>query len=137
MGKGGAGANNCWGDAAVILTWNLYLQYGDKAILEENYEALCRWVDMLESTSEHYIRYAGGYGDHLSLESTPQDLSDTAWCANSARLVAEMSGILGKTEEQQKYTQIYESFKRAWQDNYVAEDGSICIGTGIRFVPGR
>lgn len=136
MGKGGAGANNCWGDAAVILTWNLYLQYGDKAILEENYEALCRWVDMLESTSEHYIRYAGGYGDHLSLESTPQDLSDTAWCANSARLVAEMSGILGKTEEQQKYTQIYESFKRAWQDNYVAEDGSIECYTQTAYVLG-
>lgn len=126
-GTGGAASHNCWGDAAVIITWNLYTQYGDKRILEDNYEALCKWVDMLADTSEDYIRDWGGYGDHLSLEDTPADLSDTAWCARSADLVSKMAQVLGKEEDAAYYRQIYEAYKEAWQGRYVLPDGlTIC-----------
>lgn len=135
-GSGGAASHNCWGDAPVVITWNLYTQYGDKSIIEENYEALVRWMEMLVNTSENNIRYWDGYGDHLSLESTPAELSDTAWCAHSADLLSRMAVVLGKTEDAEKYRQIYESFKQAWQEQFVMEDGITICNTQTSYALG-
>ncbi|MBD5548951.1 MAG: family 78 glycoside hydrolase catalytic domain [Lachnospiraceae bacterium] len=135
-GTGGASANNCWGDAAVVITWNLYTQYGDKIILRENYEALCSWVDMLAATSEDYIRDWGGYGDHLSLEDTPSDLSDTAWCAHAADLLSRMAKVLGEEEDAVYYEQIYEEFRKAWQGRYILSDGTTTCDTQTSYVLG-
>lgn len=135
-GTGGAASNNCWGDAPVIITWNLYTQFGDKRILEENYEALCRWMDMLVETSDNYIRYWGGYGDHLSRESTPADVTDTAWCARSAQLVSKMASVLGHAEDAEYYGQIHENFKQAWQNAYVTPEGITTCDTQTSYALG-
>lgn len=34
-----------WSDAVAILPWKLYERYGDPRVLEENYPAVCRWVE--------------------------------------------------------------------------------------------
>lgn len=133
---GGVG-NNCWGDAAVVITWNLYTQYGGPHILEENYEALCRWMDYLVNTSDDYVRNCGGgYGDHLSFENTPADVSDTAWCAHSAELISKMATILGKTEDAEYYGQIYENYRTAWQKAFVTEDGITVCDTQTSYALG-
>ncbi|MCH5262904.1 MAG: family 78 glycoside hydrolase catalytic domain [Lachnospiraceae bacterium] len=132
---GGLG-NNCWGDAAVVLTWNLYTQYGGRSILEENYEALCKWMDYLVDTSDDYIRNHGGYGDHLSSEDTPAELSDTAWCAHSAELISKMALILGKTEDAAYYGQVYENYKTAWQNAFVTEGGITVCDTQTSYALG-
>lgn len=135
-GGGGSSGNNCWGDAAVVITWNLYTQYGSKDILEENYDALRRWVDYLVNTSDDYIRNWGGYGDHLSFEGTPEDVSDTAWCAHSADLVSRMALVLNRQEEAEYYRQIYENFKSAWQNAYVNEEGITVCNTQTSYALG-
>ena len=43
-----------WGDASCIIPWNLYLFYGDKSILEDQFESMKSWVD--------YIRKVDGAG---------------------------------------------------------------------------
>lgn len=135
-GRGGAATSNCWGDAAVVITWNLYTQYGDKTIIEENYEALCKWMEVLVNTSDNYIRNWVGYGDHLSSESTPSDVSDTAWCAHSAELLSKMAAVLGKTEDAEYYKQTYENFKKAWQNAYVNPDGTTSCDTQTSYALG-
>lgn len=135
-GTGGAASTNCWGDAAMVITWNLYTQYGDRTIIEENYDALCKWVEALVITSDNYIRDFGGYGDHLSLEETPGALSDTAWCANSAALLAKMADVLGKTEEAAAYREIYRNYKTAWQTAFVQADGTTICDTQTSYVLG-
>lgn len=125
-GRGGAGGNNCWGDAAVVIAWNLYTQYGDVAVLQEYYDALCKWIDYLEVHSENGLRTEeNGYGDHFSVESTPKGLTDTAWSAHSADLVSKISTVLGKTDEAIHYQQVFEEFRDAWLREYVSEDGVI------------
>ena len=125
-GRGGAGGNNCWGDAAVVIAWNLYTQYGDVAVLQEYYDALCKWIDYLEVHSENGLRTEeNGYGDHFSVESTPKGLTDTAWSAHSADLVSKISTVLGKTDEGIHYQQVFEQFRDAWLREYVSEDGVI------------
>lgn len=125
-GQGGAGGNNCWGDAAIVIAWRLYTRYGDINVLEEHYEALCKWVDYLEEHSENGLRTEEmGYGDHLSVESTPKGLTDTAWSAYSAELLSKISTILGKEQEAIHYNQLFEQFRDAWLKEYVSEDGVI------------
>jgi alpha-L-rhamnosidase len=34
-----------WGDAIVAVPWEMYLSYGDRLVLEENYDAMVRWVE--------------------------------------------------------------------------------------------
>lgn len=41
-----------WGDAALIVPWILYQEYGDTAILEENYAMMCKWVSYIRSAAE-------------------------------------------------------------------------------------
>lgn len=41
MIEGSAG----WGDAVVIIPWTLYQMFGDKTILEEEYESMKKWVE--------------------------------------------------------------------------------------------
>lgn len=126
-GVGGVG-NNCWGDAPVILAWNMYLQYGDKDILAENFDRFCEWVDYLAANSDNYIRPDEGYGDHLSLQHTPKDLSNTAYSAYSSLLVSRMAGILDKPEAEVKYMETYNKFKQAWQQKYIRPDASLEAG---------
>lgn len=48
----GIGSSAGWGDAAVIVPWTLYKEYGDIAILEENYEMMCKWIEYIRRTAE-------------------------------------------------------------------------------------
>lgn len=69
-------ASGCpaWGAAAIVCPWEIYLQYGDKKILEENYPAMQKFVKYLESRSKDYICWAWSFGDWLS-----QDRLDSGW----------------------------------------------------------
>ena len=52
MGDGAPG----WGDAGVIVPWTAWMQYGDKAILEENWAAMQRWMDFIRSNNPDFLR---------------------------------------------------------------------------------
>ncbi len=51
-----------WGIAGIIVPWYIYLHYGDRRILEENYEMMRRWVEYLESQSEGHVTKITKYG---------------------------------------------------------------------------
>ena len=122
------GGHSCWGDAPVAIAWDLYLQYDDKKIIEENLDAFCKWIDYLESISEDYICVSDGYGDHLALQGTPHALTDTAWCAYSAGLVSKMALVLGQKDKAQKYGEISNRFKEAWRTEFMSESPSVETG---------
>ena len=48
MLQGSAG----WGDACILVPWALYEAYGDKAILEENYDMMRRWLSFCEKRAQ-------------------------------------------------------------------------------------
>ncbi|OMF26752.1 hypothetical protein BK133_20145 [Paenibacillus sp. FSL H8-0548] len=41
-----------WGDAAVIIPWTLYLCYGDKWILEKQFDSAKAWVDYMAASAK-------------------------------------------------------------------------------------
>jgi len=122
--------NNGWADAAVLITWALYRQYADLSVVEDNFEAMCAWVDYLEEHSEQYIRRCDdSFGDHLEGSGTSKELTDTAQSAYSALLLSEMAKALGEQQKADHYLEVYERFKTAWQQEWLLEDGMIVDGT--------
>lgn len=41
-----------WGDAIVAVPWELYESYGDRQVLEENWDAMVRWVEWALGTAQ-------------------------------------------------------------------------------------
>lgn len=122
-----------WGDAGVIIPWAMFMAYGDKAFLADNYEHMARWVDYCKSTTPNLI-LSGGVGDHLAPRPTPVNIVDTAYFANSARIVAKAAAILGKTEDAAKYDALQRDITAAFNTAFVGPDASI---TGVDGGRGR
>jgi alpha-L-rhamnosidase len=127
-----------WADAGVIVPWTMYLAYGDKKILEDNYASMRRFVEFNDKTARDGIRcyadYAGwqGFGDWLALDGsgsifggTPKDLVGTAFYAYSANLFSKIAGVLGITSDVKRYRAMFEKARRAFNRRYVTPDGLI------------
>jgi len=122
MGDGTA----AWGDAGVICPWTIYEVYGDKRVLERHYESMVKWISYLKKNSKDLLRPAKGYGDWVSIASdTPKDVIATAYFAYSTHLVSKAAAVLGKDEDAEKYEELFEQIKNAFNKAYVNEDGRI------------
>ena len=115
-----------WADAVIICPWIIYLCYGDKRILENNYATMSRYMDFVIAASPGYIRcapdYEGwlGFGDWLSINAdTPRDLIGTAFLAYDASLMECIAQILGKTREAAKYRKLFADVKKAFESRYL------------------
>ncbi len=113
-----------WGDAGVIIPWEMYTVYGDLAFLRDHFASMARWVDYCARTSRDLI-LSGGVGDHLAPRWTPTDIVDTAYFANSAGIVAQAAQILGRTDEATKYSGLHRAIVAAFNKAFVGSDGSI------------
>ncbi len=132
-----------WGDAATIIPWNLYLYYGDTAILEEQYESMRQWVEYIRgidaSTGDRRLWDVGfHFGDWLALDNERTDdykggtedaYIATAYYYNSAKIVSKAAKILGKDEDAKAYGQLAEEIKTALQREYFTPTGRLALTT--------
>jgi len=134
IGKGhGNPGVPAWGDAGVICPWIIHLAYGDNRILEQHLPAMMAWVDWCKVHSTNLIRdrdRGPDYGDWLAQgETTPKDLIGTAFFAYSTSLVAQSCRAVGNTVAADKYQQLFEQIKTAFDQRYVQPDGHVQGGT--------
>lgn len=122
--QGLGSANAGWGDAGVSVPWTLFERYGDKRILEQNFEAMTRWVAYLEKNSTAFLRPANGYGDWLNVDDeTPKDLISTAFFADSANTVGKVAKALNR--DSSAYENLFSKVKSAFVRAYVSPDGRL------------
>lgn len=126
-----------WADAAVINPWTLYLMFGDKAILEKQYESMKGWINFMRAHSEDNIwNYKLQFGDWVALDAeegsyfgaTPNDLTCTAYYAYSTNLFAKMARALGK-EEAGEYEALYEAIVKKFQRTFFDKNGIMTAQT--------
>ena len=153
-----------WGDAAVIVPWELYRAYGDTRILEELWPTMVGWLDRAERiarTQRHPGRVArrpepaphekylwdGGFhwGEWLEPGGGPgtdfgsfvaADKGDvaTAYFAHSAGLMARIAGVLGRYDDAVRYAALADHVRAAWQAEYVGADGRLTPDTQANLV---
>ena len=129
LGKNEA-SSSAWGDAAVICPWQLYLTYGEKEILANQFDCMKNWVDYIRRQGENEFLWNTGhhYGDHLSLEKieTRKDLIATAYYAYSTNLLVKTGKVLEK--DMSEYEELYAHILYAFQGHFF-KDGKLVSNT--------
>ena len=127
-----------WADAAVINPWTLYLMYGDKVILEEQYESMKRWIEfMRKHARDHIWNYKLQFGDWVALDAeegsyfgaTPNDLTCTAYYAYSTGLFAKIAAALGRGGDAEEYQGLYREIVKKFQNTFFGADGKLTAMT--------
>jgi alpha-L-rhamnosidase len=126
-GRGAAGGGTAaWADAGVICPWTIYRVYGDTRILHERYQSAKKWISYLETNSKDLLRPAQGYGDWIAIGAdTPKDVLATAYFAHATSIVASWASVIGQHADAEKYRDLFERIKVAFNTAYVSADGRI------------
>jgi len=118
-----------WSDAGVIIPWTSWLQTGDTSIIQENWAAMEKYLNAIESNNPDglWIHEAGTpYGDWLSPEGkTDYALIATAYWAYDATLMEQMAHATGRTHDEEKYARLFEKIRAAFQKQFVHADGFV------------
>jgi alpha-L-rhamnosidase len=122
-----------WSDAGVIIPWTGWVQYGDGRVATENWDAMARYLDVIEAANPDHLwrnKSGIGFGDWLAPGNKTSNMLDaTAYWAYDAQLMTEMAHALHKTAEEQKYQAMFEAVRAAFEQRYVRPDGTITGGT--------
>ena len=116
-----------WSDAGVFIPYYLYKVYGDKSVIENSYESMQLYVDgFLASTDKKgaTIRYGDWLNPLFNSEDTRRVLA-VAYYAWVAKYMAEMADAIGKTEDAERYRELFETEKQFFNEMYVESDGNI------------
>lgn len=126
-----------WGDVITVLPWHLYQSYGDRRILENNYESMKRWVDYLHrKAGENYLVQKGKqYGDWLFFihptdwdvkpGHTDKDLIATAFFAHSTKILANSAHIIGREKDAEYYESLFNRIRQAFNNEFVTPAGRL------------
>ncbi len=136
-----------WGDVAVIAPWTMYLVYGDKNFLENQYQSMKAWVEYIRKKAGDSFIWKGGskYGDWLFYHPpvnnhteadgyTEHDFIATAFFAYSSSLLADAAKALGKTEDEKTYTDLYNKIKNVFIYEYVTNAGRVGTNSQTSYV---
>ncbi len=115
-----------WGDAAAICPWQVYQTYGDRTVLEDQFESMRKWVDFIGSVTqtpnlwiEHFH-----FGDWLGLDapdgsykgSSREDFIASAFYAHSTALVVKAGKLLGK--DVSAYEKLHQNIVAAFRKTF-------------------
>ncbi len=143
-----------WGDAVVMVPWELYRVYGDREVLEELWPAMVRWVEYAAvcartkrnadraaarpepAPHEEYL-WDGGF--HWGEWTEPGGIGDpfwgidqghvgTAFLHHSASLLARIGALLGH-DDAARLDVLATNSLHAWRTEYVADDGTLTPDT--------
>ena len=139
MAKKSANATG-WADAATIIPWQMYLSYGDKRILENQYTTMQKWVTYMENQAPNYIWSTGfHFGDWLYYNPnhrltdkpayTDTDFLATCFFAHSVQILEKTASVLNKTADAQRYNTLFNKIKTAFQVEFLSKNGRLSPNT--------
>lgn len=125
-----------WADAAIICPWQMYLTYGDRELLAEQFPCMQKWVEYIRAQGENEYLWNTGehFGDWLGLDNdeetareqakrgyysgaTDPYLIATAFYAHDVELLIRAGEVLGR--DMQEYKDLYAHIKAAFQQEYI------------------
>ena len=125
-----------WADAAVVIPWNMYMQYGNRTLLAECYPGMKAWIDCQREKEEaqggpHLIKDGFHFADWLSLDNPipgPFGATDPLFIASAyywqgAARVAEAAEILGYSDDAKEYGDLSEQIRQAIFETYFDDEG--------------
>lgn len=117
-----------WGDACVICPWELYKNYGNTKILEDQFDSMKKWIGYITNVTKTPYLWTGSdhYGDWLALDapygsykgSSRFDFIASAFYAYSTSLVIKIGKIIGEDVAyfEDLYQKIVETFRATFTE---------------------
>lgn len=145
-----AGGGPTWGAICVFLPWDLYLHYGDRRVLHENYDMMRRYVAFLDSKSENnQMKPFGGpqYGFLGDWVAPGHDQDFGPWSPEEWRIffnncfyahiadrVAKVARVLGEDADAARYAQQAEAIRLATHAKYFKPDTNSYVDGGQAYL---
>jgi alpha-L-rhamnosidase len=151
-----------WGDAAVLVPFQIWQSYGDLDLLERQYGSMQRWVDFaLRRAAEHrhpsraaarpepasHEQYLWDVGFHwgewcepdadvMPVMTGERDVGEvaTAYLFRSLSTLGEIAQLVGKPGDAARYHDLAQNVRAAWQAEYVSPDGEVAPATQANLV---
>lgn len=134
-----------WADVATIVPWNMYLAYGDKRLLEQQYPSMKAWVDYIKGKSVQDLWNTGShFGDWLFYHPdddpdgraaiTDKYLIAQCFYAHSTQLLLNAARVLGKTADENSYSELLQRIKAAFVKEYVTPNGRLVSSSQTAYV---
>ncbi|KQP02049.1 hypothetical protein ASF30_04460 [Leifsonia sp. Leaf264] len=129
-----------WGDAAVIVPWELYRHDGDARVLADQYDSMRAWVDLVDDLTGHTGLWNTTFqlGDWLDPAApsdspgqshTDKHLVATAYHVRTARILAQTARLLGKSTDADHYDTVAARAVSAFQAEFIAPSGRVVSDT--------
>lgn len=117
---------SAWSDAGIIVPWKIYLMYGDKQVIRDNYDSMEKYMNWIASQTGDgsYQGASTTYGDWLAYVATDNRYISMAYYAQDADLMARMSKAISTSitdkyaVKARKYATLYKNIRNAIQNRY-------------------
>ncbi|MBI1343333.1 MAG: Bacterial alpha-L-rhamnosidase [Terrimonas sp.] len=140
-----SGGSAGWSDVSTIIPWNMYLAYGDKKMLSDQYSSMKAWVEYIRSVSINDLWNTGShFGDWLFYRPdddnsgraavTDKYLIAQCFYAHSTQLLINTAQVLGFSDDVSAYTELLKKIKDAFVKEYVTANGRLVSGTQTAYV---
>jgi alpha-L-rhamnosidase len=103
-----------WAMAHPLLQSQLVRYYGDRRLVEEQYETSRRWLELVIRENPDLI-VREGLADHESLEATEVPYLVTPLFFQTAGIVSSLAGILGRNDEAARYAGLADAIRSAYR----------------------
>jgi alpha-L-rhamnosidase len=134
-----------WADVAVIVPWNMYLAYGNKQLLEDQYSSMKAYLESIKKNAHDNLWNTGfHFGDWLFYRPnddnegrsavTDKYLIAQCFYANSTQLLINAARVLGKDEDARVYSELLQKIKDAFVREYVTASGRLVSGTQTAYI---
>jgi len=134
-----------WADVATIIPWNIYLVYGDRRVLEQQYPSMKNYVESIKKVAVNDLWNSGShFGDWLFYSSdddtdgrsavTDKYLIAQCFYANSVQLLINAATVLGRNDDVAIYSELLKRIKDAFMKEYVTPNGRLVSGTQTAYV---
>jgi len=119
-----------WGTAYPLICWYMWQQYGDRRILEENYEGLKKYVEFLRSRAPDNVLRFDLNGDWVATVETPGEVISDAYYFYDVTVLGSIARVLGRADDERSYDVLAGQIKDAFNRNFFdAKTGQYGGGT--------
>jgi len=136
-------SSSAWGEAATVIPWNVYLHYGDKAILKQQFNSMKAWVDYIKedvdasggkrlwTTGFHLGDWLGLDGEDSVFPTGGTEISfiSSAYYCYSAEIVSKTAKVLGMSEISREYEELSNEVRTAIRNEYFTKNGRLALST--------
>ena len=137
-----------WADSATIIPWNVYLNYGDKLLLEKFYPMMKEYVELLiknDTKQGNYSLILQGFtfGDWLAQDGedpqsrfggTDHGFIMSVYYYYSVKLISLSAKELGYKEDYERYNELKNRIYNALLNHFFFDDGKLNLNTQTSYI---